>query len=352
MPPCSSAPSQWSRRRRAGKDFAELAKKYSSDPSKDQGGELGFVTRQSFEGPIGDALFAMKVGDVSAPVKSQYGYHILKLEEIQPTQERPFAEVRSELDSQYRTDRAAELFGERQDQIQAQIEKGVTDLDQIAKDLGLARGTVPQFLRGGGGEPLGSSPDLQATVFSDATLNQGKIGGPVALGEDRLVLVKVPQGAHHKAAVKPLPEVQAEIVELLRHERGVAAAKVAAEEALKKLEAGEKFEDVAKSLGVTADPAHFVSRGDPSIPAALRSAVFEAARPTDKPVMKVASLDEGSAVYVLTRTRIADTSANPALVMQQGQQRQQRAAEGDISAYVAEARRKAKVVKNPKVFAE
>lgn len=337
---------------RAGKDFAELAKKYSADPSKDQGGELGFVTRQSFEGPIGDALFAMNVGDVSAPVKSQYGYHILKLEEIQPTEERPFAEVRAELDSQYRADKAAELFGERQDQIQAQLEKGVTDLDQVANSLGLTRGTVPQFLRGGGGEPLGSSPDLQAVVFSDSTLNQGKIGGPVALGEDRLVLVKVPSGAHHKAAVKPLPEVQAEIVELLRHERGVAAARLAAEEALKKLEAGEKFEDVAKSLGVDADPAHFVSRGDPSIPAALRTAVFDAPRPTDKPVMKVANLDEGSAVYVLTRTRTADTSANPALVEQQNQQRLRRAAEGDVRAYVEEAQRKAKVVKNPQVFSD
>jgi peptidyl-prolyl cis-trans isomerase D len=337
---------------RGGKDFAELAKKYSSDPSKEQGGELGFVNRQAFEGPIGDALFAMKVGEVSEPVKSQYGYHILKLEEIQPTEERPFADVRAELDSQYRTDKAAELFGERQDQIQVLIEKGVTDLDQIAKDLGLTRGNVPQFLRGGGGEPLGSSPDLQATVFSDATLNQGKIGGPVALGEDRLVLVKVPQGAHHKAAVKPLPEVQAEIVEILRHERGVLAAKSAAEEALKKLEAGEKFDDVAKSLGVTADPAHFVGRADPSMPAALRTAVFEAPRPTDKPVMKVAALDEGSALYVLTRTRVADSSANPALVQQQNQQRLRSAAEGDIQAYVAEVRRKAKVVKNPKVFAE
>ncbi len=335
---------------RAGKDFAALAKQYSTDPTKDQGGDLGFVTKAQFEGPIGDALFAMNVGDVSAPVKSQYGYHILKLEEIQPTEERPFAEVRAELDSQYRQDKAAELFGERQDQIQAQLEKGATDIDQLAKDLGLTRGSIPQFLRGGGGEPLGSDPELQAQVFSDATLNQGKIGGPVPLGEDRLVLVKV--ASHHKAAVKPLPEVQAEIVDLLRQERGMAAAKAAAEEALKKLEAGEKFEDVAKGLNIAAEPARFVSRGDPSIPAALRSAVFDAPRPTDKPVTKLATLDQGSAVYVLTRTRIADSSANPALVQQQNQQRVYRAAQGDVAAYVSEARRKAKVVKNPRVFAE
>ena len=335
---------------RAGKDFAALAKQYSTDPTKEQGGDLGFVTKAQFEGPIGDALFAMNVGDVSAPVKSQYGYHILKLEEIQPTEERPFAEVRAELDSQYRQDKAVELFGERQDQIQAQLEKGVTDIDQVAKDLGLTRGSIPQFLRGGGGEPLGSDPELQAQVFSDATLNQGKIGGPVALGEDRLVLVKV--ASHHKAAVKPLPEVQAEIVDLLREERGLAAAKAAAEEALKKLEAGEEFEVVAKSLDVAAEPARFVSRGDPSIPAALRTAVFDAPRPTDKPVLKMAVLDEGSAVYMLTRTRTADPNANPALVQQQNQQRVYRAAQGDLAAYVSEARRKAKVVKNPQVFGD
>jgi peptidyl-prolyl cis-trans isomerase D len=335
---------------RAGKDFAELAKKYSTDASKEQGGDLGLVTKADFAGPIGDTLFAMKVGDVSAPVKSQYGFHIIKLEAIQPQEERPFADVRAELDSQYRQDKAAELFNERQDQIQAQIDKGVTDIDQIAKELGLTRGAVPQFLRGGGGEPLGSGPDLQAAVFSDAALNQGKIAGPVALGEDRLVLVKV--ASHHKAAVKPLAEVHDEIVAILRHERGVAAARIAAEGALKKLEAGEKLEDVAKGLNATVEPARFVSRGDPSIPAALRTAVFDAPRPTDKPVIRQASLDEGSAVYVLTRTRVADTSANPAMVKQQNESLLQRAAEGDVAAYVTEARRKAKVEKNPRVFAE
>jgi hypothetical protein len=211
---------------------------------------------------------------------------------------------------------------------------------------------VPQFLRGGGGEPLGSSPELQAAVFSDATLNQGKLGGPVALGEDRLVLVKVPQGAHHPAAVKPLPEVQSEIVDILRRERGETAARNAAEAALKKLEAGAKFEDVAKEMGSAVEPARFVSRGDPSIPAALRTAVFEAPRPADKPVMKVARLDEGSALYVVTRTRVTDDAANPQMAEQQRQQLLQRAAQGDIAAYVSEARRKAKVVKNARVFGE
>jgi peptidyl-prolyl cis-trans isomerase D len=336
---------------RAGKDFAELARKFSTDATAAQGGELGFVTKADFPGPIGDTLFAMKAGDVSAPVKSQFGYHILKLEEIQAGEVRPFEEVRAELDSQYRQGKAAELFGDRQDQISAALEKGATDIDKLAQDLGLTRGSVAQFLRGGGAEPLGSNPELQQTVFSDATLNQGKIGGPVPLGEDRLVLVKVTQ--HHKAQPKPVAEVRDEIVALVREERGVAAAKAAADAALKKLEGGTKIEEVAKELGVPAEAARFVSRGDPSIPAALRTAVFESPRPTDKPVVKMVALDDGSsALFVVTRTRAGDSSSNPQLVQQQNASLVQRAAQGDVAAYINEAKRKSKIVVNPNTFAE
>jgi peptidyl-prolyl cis-trans isomerase D len=334
---------------RAGKDFAELAKKYSADATAAQGGDLGFVLKKDFQGPIGDALFAMKVGDVSAPVKSQFGYHILKLEQIQAGEAKPFAEVRAELDSQYRQDKAADLFGSRQEDMSARIEKGVTDLDKIAQDLGLTRGSIPAFLRGGGAEPLGSSVDLQQTVFSDATLNQGKIGGPVALGEDRLVLVKV--AAHHKAEVKPLDVVRDEIIGLLRQERGVAAARTAAEAAVPKLVAGEKLDALAKTMNIASEPARFVSRGDPSIPAALRTAIFDAPRPTSTPVIKTASLDDGStALFVMTRTRIAEAGTNPTLAAQMNEQLQQRSAQGELTAYVEEAKRKAKIVKNPRAF--
>jgi peptidyl-prolyl cis-trans isomerase D len=229
------------------------------------------------------------------------------------------------------------------------LEKGETDLNKVAEAVGLNRGSIAEFLRGGGAEPLGSSADLQQVVFDDATLNQGKIGGPVALGEDRLVLVKVT--AHHKAEVKPLAQVRDEIVGLLRHERGVAAAKAAAEGLVAKLDSGEKLAALASGLKATDEPARFVSRGDPSIPAALRTAVFEAPRPEGKPVVRTASLDDGSsAVFVVTRTRVGDSSANPQLVQQQNMMLTQRAATGDVTAYVNQAKSEAKVVKNPKVF--
>ncbi len=334
---------------RAGKDFAALAQQNSSDVTASSGGELGFVEHSQFPGPFGDALFGMKVGDIAGPVKSQFGYHIIKLEEIQAGEARPFESVRAEIDSQYRQDRAASLFGDRQEAVAERIEKGETNLDQLAQEYGLTRGTIPDFLRGGGAAPLGSSTDLQQLVFNDAALNQGRIAGPLALGEDRIVIVKVTE--HRKAQVKPLEVVRDEVVALLRHERGAAAAKAAAEAALPKLAAGEKLETVAQSWKVPVEPARFVGRADPSIPAALRTAIFDAPRPGDAPVAKTVSLDDGSAaVFVVTRLRTGDASVNPQLVQQQNVMFQQRSAQGDLAAYVNAAKAKAKIVKNPKVF--
>src|SRR6185436_7298210 len=210
-----------------------------------------------------------------------------------------FEEMRAELDSQYRTARAAEIFSDRQDTISQALETGVTDLDKIAKDNGMTRGSIAQFLRGGGAEPLGSSPDLQHAVFDDSTLNQGKIGGPVGIGNDRLVLVKVT--SHHKPEVKPLAQVREAIIQLLTHERGAAAAKAAAEAAVPKLEAGEKLATLAQAAKISVEPA-----------------LFDAPRPEGKPVIRTAQLDDGSAaVIVITRTRVADTSANPMMAQQQ-----------------------------------
>jgi peptidyl-prolyl cis-trans isomerase D len=336
---------------RAGKDFAELAKKYSKDTSAAEGGEIGFVQRADFAGPVGDTLFSMKVGDVAGPVKSQFGYHLLKLEEIQASDAKPFEEVRAELDAQYRSETAAGLFGDRQEAISTMLGKGENDLDKLAKELELTRGSIAQFLRGGGAEPLGSSADLQRVVFDDSTLNQGKIGGPVAIGEDRLVLVKVT--AHHKAEVKPLAQVRDEIVTLLIHDRGVVAAKAAAEALIPRLETGEKLAVLAPAAKAKVEAARFVGRGDPSVPAALDTAVFEAPRPEGKPVVRVAALDNGStALFVLTGTRISDISANPMLAQQQGAMLSQRSGVGDIAAYLGEAKRKAKIVKNPAVFGQ
>ena len=343
---------------KAGKDFGALAKQYSKDPgSADKGGDLGWADHNQFVGPFADALFSMKVGDIVGPIKTQFGYHIIRLDEIQPGKTRPFEEVRPELEAELKRNLATDRFGEIQEQIQSRLEQtSGTDLTGLAKEFNLQTGDIPQFLRGSGGAPLGAAQPLQDLVFGDSALQPGHIGGPALVGDDRLVLVKVLE--HRKPEPKALAEVRDGIVAALRKERGSQAALKAAEDGKAKLEAGTSFDDVAKGLGVTADPARFIGRSDPKVPPQLRELVFNSPKPTGKPVYRATPLATGGAALVAV-TKLRAEPPEPGkdqltaqLKQQQDQAKQETARYGqaDAEAYVEEMRRTADVRKNPKAF--
>jgi peptidyl-prolyl cis-trans isomerase D len=339
---------------KAGKDFAALAKQYSQDPgSAEKGGDLGWADRNQFVGPFADALFGMKVGEVQGPVKTQFGYHIIRLDEIQPGKTKSFEEVRPELEAELKRGGATDRFGEIQEQIQARLEQPGTDLDTLVKEFNLQSGDVPQFQRGAGGPPLGAAKPIQDLVFGDSPLQPGRIGGPTLVGDDRLVLVKVLE--HHNPEPKPLAEVRDSIVAAIKKDRGSQAARKAAQDGKAKLEAGASFDDVAKQLGVSAEPAKFVGRTDSTLPAELRELVFDAPKPTDKPVYRATGLQTGGAALVaVTKLRTELPEPNKAeqarQQMLQARQDAARHGEADAAAYVEEMRRTADVRKNPKAF--
>jgi hypothetical protein len=257
--------------------------------------------------------------------------------------------VRPELEAQLRKAKAAGSFGDVQEQIQQKLEQPGADFDALVKEFNLQTGEVAQFERGKGGGTLGDSPELQEVVFSSTVLDEHKTGGPVALGEDRLVLVKALK--HAKPMPKALASVHDEIVAALRKQQGNAAAVKAADDARARLEVGTPFDVVAKEAGVTADPAHFVSRDDPSVPQAIRELVFRGARPTQgKPIFRSTPVDTGGAAFVMVSSVRAEPNADPALAARMEQDAAFRRGETDASAYLDELRRTAKVSKNPKAF--
>ncbi len=336
---------------KSGKDFGQLAKQYSKDPgSADKGGDLDWADRSSFVAPFSDALFGMKVGEIHPPVKTQYGYHIIRLDEIQSGKTKTFEEARPELESEVRRNRATDRFGEVQEQLQSRLEQPNADLDAIAKEFKLQTGDVPQFLRGAGGAPLGAAPQLQDEVFGDSPVATGHVGSPVLLGDDRLVVVKVLD--RKKAEPKPLPEVRDTIVAALKKQNGTDAAAKAADAAKTKLEAGTSFEDVAKELGVTAEPARFVGRADPAVPAQIRSVVFDVPKPAaDKAIYRALKLDNGgAAVVAVTKVRVDSSDANKQQEASRTRQELDRLGATDAMAYLEDVRRTAKVVKNRKAF--
>ena len=336
---------------KSGADFAALAKKFSKDTgSAENGGDLGFSARDAFVAPFAEAVFGMAQGELRGPIKTEFGYHVIRLDGVEGGREKGFDEVRSELEVQARRDRVADLFGEKQEEVQRRIEQSGSDLAKIAAELGLRLGESPTFLRGLGSAELGASPDLQTLVFGDTVLNQRRIGGPIALGEDRFVVLRVLE--HRKPVVPALADVRARVVDAVTRERAAEAARKAAAGVVARVSEGVPFEGLVKESGITVAAARFIDRRDPAVPGEIRKAAYELRRPVDgKPQVKSVPINEGdTAVLVITQTRLLPSAgdAGARAIRVQGLSAQQ--TQGTIAAYVEDLRDKADVTKNPQTF--
>lgn len=337
----------------AGADFAALAKEYSKDSaSAQQGGDLGWATRDAYVQEFADALFALDEGGVSAPVKTQFGYHLIRLDGIRAGAGRSFEDVRAELSVQVRDELAGDTFGQRMEELQARIERGGASIAQLAQEFGMQAGEIERFERGAGGLPLGSDAELNREVFSDAAVNQRRVAGPIPQGDDRLILVQVLE--HMPAVARPLAEVREEVIASLTRQRGSDAAAAAAEASLAKLAAGETFDRVAGSLKLKADAPVFAGRQRADLPVEVRDAAFAVPRPQPgTPHRQVVRLEDGSvALLEVLSVRMNELAGNPQLQALRSQREQQAYAMRGLDAYFAEVVKAAKIRKNPQAFAQ
>jgi peptidyl-prolyl cis-trans isomerase D len=337
---------------KSGQSFAALAKKYSQDPgSARNGGSLGWVDRGSFAQlqPFGDALFSIKsAGDIVGPVKTQYGYHIIKLDGIQPGRTKTLAEATPQLEAKLKQSLATNRFGDIEDSLQERLQDPGASLASLAKEFNLTSGEVPQFLRNSGGAPLGAALPVQSQVFGGNAIAADTLGGPVILDNDKMVIFEV--AARRAPHVKPLAEVRDSIIAALQKQRETDAALAAANAARTQLQSGTSFEQVAKSLKVSADPAKFVGRGDPSVPAEIESAAFDSPQPVHGPVYEAVPLQDGGAALIAVTAIRQGAQTNKYLEQALEQEQLERDGEADALGYLTQMRATAKVSKNPEAF--
>jgi peptidyl-prolyl cis-trans isomerase D len=339
-------------RAKAGEDFAKLAEQYSDDPgSKAQGGELGWATRESYVKPFADALFEMKKGEISGPVKTQFGYHIIELEDVEPVHQRSYDEVKAELETDYRNDRAQSLFYEKSQQLADDSFAALTELDSVAKKLGMQLHTIDDFNRKGGG-PL-VDPKVIDAVFSDDVLQERQNSPAISIGDDDVVVLRVTD--YRPATQRPLDEVRGEIEASLREQAARAAAEAAAKADAERLAAGTSLNEIAGGLGLKPAGAATFTRGQANVPEALLKAVFAAPRPEPgKSSSGTAVLPNGDAVVFLVsgvHAGAMPASADAAAQLaQQAQRAAGQAAGAEFAAYVEELMRTAKIRRNDKVF--
>jgi len=338
---------------KAGADFAQLAKDNSKDAgSAQQGGDLGLATRDVFVGPFGDALFSMTAGEIRGPVKSEFGYHVIKLEEIQTGHVKSFEEAHAELDSEYRKERAQNIFYDESQKLADLSFAALTELDSVAKQMNLEAKTVTGFTREGGGE-LGQEPGVIDAAFSEDVLERRQNSPLVTIGEDRVLVLRV---TDHKAAEpRPFDSVSAQIREQLKTERMRDAAAAQGAFAMARLQRGENWDGVMTAQHLTAVGKRFMGRQDGVAPAAIVRSAFNA--PTTeiseaKPYFGGVTTDDGNyAVYAVTQVRNADPTKEAAADRNNRKRRAEvQSGNEEFAAYVAEAERTTKIVKNDKLF--
>lgn len=209
---------------RAGGDFAEIARKNSEDPgSKEQGGDLGWFGRGAMVPEFEQAVFAAKPGEIVGPVKSQFGYHVIKVEEFRPELQRPFDEVREEVKFRYLEGRAAAEAETRAAVLARRIEAERPQTEQewqaIAdEDEAVVLNQSPPV---SAGEPVpgtGQSPQLTDELFE---AEEGDIGGPRAIPRGWMVwqLAEV-----RPAGVPPFEDVRQAVEQRVRRARALDLA--------------------------------------------------------------------------------------------------------------------------------
>jgi peptidyl-prolyl cis-trans isomerase D len=337
------------KRAQSGEDFSKLAKEFSQDPgSAPQGGDLGWSDRKAWVAPFAEAAFGMKEGEIRGPVKTQFGYHILKLDGIQPASVKPFEQSKGDVEAEYRRSEAERLFNNAQDQLADAALQNTTDIDVVARKAGLTVHDIPKFSRTDGGGDLGKSPAVLEAAFSQDVLD-GRLSSIVEVAKGRGVVLR---GTDHQLPQqKSLEAVRTEITDAWKKQRGMELAAAAAADAAKRLGAGEPWDSIAKSLGASAQPAKFVARADQTVPFEIRRAAFEEPKPAGKPIYTSVTLDTGdSAVLALSAVR-EDPSGDPQ--QQEAQLRREfarSAAAVEARSYAAGARADAKVLLNPQAI--
>jgi peptidyl-prolyl cis-trans isomerase D len=289
-------------RARNGEDFAALAAEFSTDAgTKAQGGDLGWVSRGMLVGPFEDALFEMQTGDVRGPVRSDFGFHVIKLDEVRESTTQPFEAVREELASEQRTRRAEQQFYDRANELGDKAFDAYNNLASVATEMNLPLKTLAAFPRTGDPAVFANSAAVVMAAFDDQMLESGKNSEVIELADDDVVVVRVT--AHHLPTAKPLAEVHDQIRDELVNARAQELSEQAANDFLTAAsQPGADPAALAMEHGGTWTPAAWVERTDANVPTEVLTAAFALPKPAaGMPAHEVVALGSGgNAVLTLT----------------------------------------------------
>jgi peptidyl-prolyl cis-trans isomerase D len=264
----------------AGESFEDLARELSDDPgTRAQGGDLGRIARGVLAGPFEDALYSMSVGEVRGPVRSEFGWHIIRLDAIDEASIEPFEAVRDDLAEQLRTQKSEDLFYDRANTLADRAFYSDGDLAAVAAELMLPLISVDGFSRAGNSDLFENSAAVVQAAFSDPVLNQGRNSDLVELDTDHVLVLR--DVAHHEPMQRPFEEVRDQILEELTRNSAGELAREASERFREGVDAAEDLAALAEQQGGRWVEPTWIERTDSALPSALVNRAFALAPPAE-----------------------------------------------------------------------
>ncbi|MEH6350135.1 SurA N-terminal domain-containing protein [Pseudomonas sp. 3JA] len=279
-----------------GESFEALAKEFSQDPgSANNGGDLGYAGPGVYDPEFEKALYALNKDQVSAPVRTDFGLHLIKLLGVEAPEVPTFASLKDKLTRELKTQQVEQRFVEATKQLEdASFE--ASDLAQPAQDLKLTIHTSAPFGREGG-EGVAANRAVVTAAFSPEVLDEGANSTAIELDPETVVVLRAKE--HRKPEQLPLESVAGPIRAQLTKEHASAAAKTRADELITSLRDGKTALDKpVDGQGWKAIEA--ATRNQEGIDPAVLQALFRMPKPEskDKPTFTSVTLPDGSLMVV------------------------------------------------------
>jgi peptidyl-prolyl cis-trans isomerase D len=241
---------------KAGGDFADLAKKNSQDEgSAAKGGDLDFFPRGQMVAEFDKVAFALPPGQISDLVKSQFGYHIIKVTDKRPATTKTLAEVRTQIEDQLKYEQAQSAAQKLADEVSAEIKKPA-DFEKVARARGLQSGETGLFLQDEPIAGIGMAPAVGQAAFS---MKEGEVSEPI----------RTPQGfafitvtGRQDAYVPKIDEVKAKVRDDVLKQKAIEKARTTAATVDAALRSGD-FDKAAKAAGLEVKTTDLIARGAP-----------------------------------------------------------------------------------------
>lgn len=306
MPAASAQISELRARVEGGEDFATLAQQHSQDAgSAASGGDLGWMESEMLVGAFRDELFAMEAGELRGPVETEFGSHLILLEEIEAPAALSFEEVRYDVELEFADYRAREAYYDLRERLAELVFENPSSLDPAAEALGLELQAYNGLTRAGGDFGVASAREVVEEAFREEVVELGENSDPIELPGDRVVALRVT--GHAPSVVRPFEEVAEAVRRDLILQRADELAAAEAERVAAAMGEGQDPETLAADVGATIVGPLTVGRSGSNLTPQVAAAVFEAPRPAEGEVWHgVVPLFEGYGAVVVSEVISVD----------------------------------------------